>query len=286
MTDTSVLRWQVGDIRITRIQEWEGPGLQMLVPDASVENLEQIDWVGPFVDHKGRATASIHTLAVEVDDRKILIDTCVGNNKDRMPMQVWHMRQGPFLDDLAELGFSPPTVDTVVCTHLHTDHVGWNTKLVDDRWTPTFTNARTIVASDEWTHWQHADEPGMEETLADSVQPLFDADLVDLVETNHVIADGVSLVPTPGHTPGHVSVAIESRGESAIVTGDLVHHPAQFRHLDWFDIADDDPKRAEQTRRTFAARYADTPTLVIGTHFGGPTAGHLVRDGDAYRLDV
>ena len=283
---TDVVRWQVGDIRITRVQEWEGPGLQMLVPDASVENLAEIDWIGPYVDHKGRATASIHTLAVEVDERKILIDTCVGNDKNRLPMQIWHMRQGPFLDDLGEIGFPPEQIDTVVCTHLHTDHVGWNTRLVDDRWVPTFTNARTLVAQDEWDHWQTSDEEAMQETLADSVQPLFDADLVDLVATDHEVADGVRLVSTPGHTPGHVSVLIESRGESAIVTGDLIHHPAQFVELAWPDIADNDPELAQTTRAEFAATYADTPTLVIGTHFGGPTAGHLVRDGDAYRLDA
>lgn len=284
MTDT--LTWRVGDIRITRIQEWEGPGLEMLVPDATPENLAGIDWIGPFVDERGGPTASIHTLAIEVDDRRILIDTCVGNDKQRLPMAIWHMRQGPFLDDLGEVGFAPDTIDTVVCTHLHTDHVGWNTQLLDDRWVPTFTNARTLVAREEWEHWRSAHEPGMTETLADSVQPMFDAGLVDLVDTDHTVADGVRLVPTPGHTPGHVAVHIESRGESAVVTGDLVHHPAQFRHLDWFDIADTDHEQAQATRRAFAETYGDTPTLVIGTHFAGPTAGHLVRDGDAWRLDA
>jgi glyoxylase-like metal-dependent hydrolase (beta-lactamase superfamily II) len=283
---TDQLTWQVGDIRITRVQEWEGAGLQMLVPNASVENLAPIDWVQPFVDHKGRATASMHTLAVEVDDQRILIDTCAGNDKDRPMMPIWHMRTGPFLQELEEIGFGPDRVDTVVCTHLHTDHVGWNTRLVDDRWMPTFSRARTLVAREEWDHWREEDADDMRQTLTDSVQPLFDADLVDLVETNHQVADGVTMLPTPGHTPGHVAVLIESQGESAVVTGDLVHHPIQFAHPDWRDIADSDGTQAEQTRRDFSTRFGDSPTLVIGTHFGGPTAGHLVRDGDAYRLDV
>lgn len=283
---TDVLRWRIGDITITRIQEWVGPGLQMLLPDATRENLTEIGWIGPYVNDRGDALASIHSLAIEVDDRRILVDTCVGNDKNRLPMKIWHMRQGPFLDDLHEVGFAPSVVDTVVCTHLHTDHVGWNTRLVDDRWVPTFSNARTIVARAEWEHWSADDTVGMVETLADSVQPLFDADLVDLVETDHEIAHGVRLEPTPGHTPGHTSVSIESRGESAVITGDLVHHPAQFAALDWVDVADSDHDLADQTRRAFAARYADTPTLVIGTHFAGPTAGRLVTDGDAYRLDA
>lgn len=283
---TGPLTWQVGDVRITRIQEWEGPGLEMLVPSATVENLAPLDWVDPFVDHRGRATASIHTLALEVGDRRILIDTCIGNDKQRLPMTIWHLRQGPFLEDLADVGFPADRVDTVVCTHLHTDHVGWNTRLVDDEWVPTFTNARTIVARDEWDHWRTDDTKGMRETLADSVQPLFDADLVDLVGKDHEVAPGIRLESTPGHTPGHVAVRIESQGEAAVVTGDLVHHPSQFAMAEWHSVADSDPELARRTRLDFAGRYADTPTLVIGTHFAGPTAGRLVRDGDVYRLDA
>jgi glyoxylase-like metal-dependent hydrolase (beta-lactamase superfamily II) len=174
----------------------------------------------------------------------------------------------------------------VVCTHLHTDHVGWNTRLVDERWVPTFSNARTQVARAEWEHWQSEDDPTMKRTLGDSVQPLFDADLVDLVDTDHEVTEGVRFEPTPGHTPGHVAVRISSRGEEAVITGDLVHHPAQFALPGWRCVADTDPALANQTRRAFMERYADTPTLVIGTHFAGPTAGRLVRDGDAYRLDA
>ncbi len=273
-------------MRITRVQEFEAPGIGFLLPDATRENLSAIPWMGPFVDARGEALGSVHSLILEVGERRIVVDTCVGNDKDRLPFKLWHQRQGPFLAELAEAGFPVESIDTVACTHLHTDHVGWNTRLVDDRWVPTFANARTVVTREEWEHWSTSDLSAMQTTVDDSVRPLFDAGLVDLVDSTHELADGVVFEPTPGHSPGHVAVRIESRGERAVITGDLVHHPAQFARPGWANQADSDPARADRTRRDFMARYADTPTLVIGTHFSGPTAGRLVKDGDAYRLDV
>jgi glyoxylase-like metal-dependent hydrolase (beta-lactamase superfamily II) len=285
-TMTRILRWQVGDVKITRVQEWEGSGLRFLLPDATQENLAAIDWIGPFVNEQGKAVASVHSLVLEVGSRRIVVDTCIGNDKQRMPMKNWHMLQGPFLSDLEEAGFAPPSIDTVVCTHLHTDHVGWNTTLVEDRWVPTFQNARTLISNAEWDHWRESDMEAMRPTLEDSVQPLFDADLVDLVAVDHEVAEGIHFEHTPGHTPGHSSVHIRSRGEEAVITGDIFHHPAQIAALHWKNTADEDPAQADATRRSFLDRYSDTPTLIIGTHFAGPTAGRLVRDGDAYRLDA
>lgn len=282
---TKLLRWQVGEVLITRVQEFEAPGIGFLLPDATRENLATIDWIGPYLDDHGEAVGSVHSLVLEVADRRILVDTCVGNDKSRLPFKLWHMRQGPFLADLEEAGFPLESIDTVVCTHLHTDHVGWNTRLQDGRWVPTFEKARTLVTRREWEHWSVTDMDQMRETIGDSVQPLFDHDLVDLVDMDHEVADGVSFEATPGHSPGHVAVTIRSRGEAAVITGDLVHHPAQFASPGWTNLADSDPAEADQTRRAFMARYADTPTLVIGTHFAGPTAGRLVRDGERYRLD-
>ena len=281
-----LLRWQIGDVRITRIQEFEAPGMKFLLPDATAENLAGIDWIAPWVDAQGEAVGSVHSLAIEVGDRCVIVDTCVGNDKDRLPMKFWHKRSGPFLEDLEEAGFGPSRVDTVVCTHLHVDHVGWNTRLDGDRWVPTFPNARTLLARPEWEHWSTDDDEHNQKVLGDSIRPLFEEDLIDLVEVDHEIADGVRFESTPGHTPGHVSVHIESRGEHAVITGDLVHHPSQFACPQWEDRADSDPALADRTRRDFMARYADTPTLVLGTHFAGPSAGRLVRDGSVYRLEA
>jgi len=280
-----LLRWQIGDVRITRVQELEAPDIRFVVPEATVENLAQIDWLGPFRARNGHALASVHTLVLEVGERRIAVDTCIGNDK-RRPIPGWNLRQGPFLDDLEKAGFPPTSVDAVICTHLHVDHVGWNTRLVDGRWVPTFPNARYLLVRPEWEHWSADADAGNQAVLSDSVRPIFDAGQVDLVEVDHAVDAAVRLESTPGHTPGHVSVHITSRGEQAIITGDLVHHPAQFARPHWGASVDGDPALADRTRRAFMARFADMPVLVIGTHFAGPTAGRLVRDGDAYRLDV
>ncbi len=280
-----LLQWQIGDVRVTRVQEFEAPGIGFLLPEATPENLAEIDWIGPYVDERGRAVGSVHSLVIEIEDRCIVVDTCVGNDKSRLPLRMWHMRQGPFLEDLALAGFPVERVDTVVCTHLHTDHVGWNTRLLDGKWVPTFARARTLVTRAEWEHWSSTGEETMRQTIGDSVRPLFDAGLVDLVESDHRVADGIDFEATPGHSPGHVSVRIRSGGASALITGDVFHHPAQIAALHWKNLADADPEEADRTRRSLLERYADTPTLIIGTHFAGPTAGRLVRDGEVFRLE-
>jgi glyoxylase-like metal-dependent hydrolase (beta-lactamase superfamily II) len=279
------LRWQIGDVRVTRVQEFEAPGIGFILPDATRENLRAIDWIGPWVTSRGDAVGSVHSLVLEIGDRRILVDACVGNDKPRLPLKLWHERHGPFLADLASAGFPVETIDTVVCTHLHTDHVGWNTRLVDGRWVPTFAKARTLVTRPEWEHWSRASVEDMRATLEDSVQPLFDAGLVDLVAMDHEVAPGIQLVPTPGHSPGHISIRIASGGDTAVITGDVAHHPAQLAAPHWKCLADHDSAMAERTRRTFLERLADTSTLIIGTHFAGPTAGRVVRQGDAYRLE-
>jgi glyoxylase-like metal-dependent hydrolase (beta-lactamase superfamily II) len=224
-------------------------------------------------------------LLIDAPDRRIIVDTCVGNDKERS-IPFWNNLQTSFLDDLRDAGCEPESVDTVVCTHLHVDHVGWNTRWVDGRWEPTFAKARYLIGRSEWEHWRDDDDADNQAVLADSVRPVFDAGRVDLVESDHRICDEIRLEPTPGHTPGHVAVRISSRGEEAVITGDLMHHPCQIARPEWCAVVDSDREQALATRRAFLARHADQPILVIGTHFAGPTAGHLVRDGKSYRLEV
>lgn len=280
------LRWQIGDVTVTRVVEMETVGGgEWILPDAKPEAVQAIDWLVPdFANEEGKLRFSIHALVVETPTLTIVVDTCVGNDKERMPYRLWHQLQNDFLGDLATAGFDRKRVDVVLCTHLHVDHVGWNTMLVEDTWVPTFPNARYLMARDEFEHWANDDEEFQQTIMSDSVLPVFDAGLVELVDTDHRVCEEVDLVPTLGHTPGHVSVRIRSGGKQALITGDFVHHPCQMARLDWASSADSDKVQAEATRRRVFAEHAGTPTLIIGTHFAGPTAGVLVRDGEAYRL--
>ena len=281
------LSWTLGDVRITRVQEIEDSGLEWVVAQASPENLRTIPWLAPhFVDDRWEARLSVHALVVETPERRIVVDTCVGNGKNLPVIRQWHLREGPFLEDLEGAGFARESIDTVLCTHLHVDHVGWNTVREDGRWIPTFPRADYLIAEEEWKHWESQDEGFVSTVLDESVRPVWDAGLARLVPASHRVCDEVWLEPTPGHTPGHVSVRISSRGEDAVITGDMIHHPCQIARPDWGAQVDTDFDQAVRTREAFLARYADRPVLVIGTHFAGPTAGRIVRDGDAFRLDA
>ena len=282
-----MMKWRIGQVTITKIVELEVTGgSRFILPQATREAVLPIGWLQPdFADERGRLKMSIHALVVETPSRRILVDTCLGNDKENRRIPTWNKLQTSFLADLAAAGYPRDTIDTVICTHLHVDHVGWNTMLTDQGWVPTFPGARYLMGRVEYAHWTSRHErEDMAAVLADSVTPVWNAGLVDLVETDHRICDEVSLVPTTGHTPGHVSVRIASQGEEALITGDFMHHPCQIARPEWSSTADSDPDLAQLTRRSMLTHLADTPILVIGTHFAGRTAGHVVRDGDAYRL--
>jgi len=284
-TTYPVTRWRIGAAMVTRIVEIEGPSPgTFLFDEASPERLLQHAWLKPhFLTADGRTIGSIHAFVVESEGRTIVVDTCIGNDKPRA-VKNWHMRQGHFLADFAEAGFLRDNVDTVLCTHLHVDHVGWNTMWVGDRWVPTFPNARYLFARKEWEHWSAEPAGPDRDVQEDSVRPILDTGIADLVEMNHRITPEVQLEPTPGHTPGHVSVRITSRGEKAVITGDLMHHPVQCAEPRWASRFDVDADAARRTRRQFLEKHADRPVLVLGTHFATPTAGRIVRDGTAFRF--
>jgi glyoxylase-like metal-dependent hydrolase (beta-lactamase superfamily II) len=275
--------WRIGDVTVTKIVEQEVKGgSRLLLPT------DTPDWLEPHLtDGNGCLSLSIHSFVVETPTNRIVVDTCLGNDKQNRLVPYWNNRQGPFLANLTDAGFSPETIDTVVNTHLHADHVGWNTMLRDGKWAPTFPQARYLVSSAEYRYWRgngaHADT---RHALADSVTPIVDAGLADLVETEHRICDEVSLIPTVGHTPGHVSVRIVSQGEEALITGDFMHHPCQIAHPDYDLTSDSDPTQGIRTRWEMFERLADRPVLVLITHFAGATAGRIMRDRDAYRFAV
>jgi glyoxylase-like metal-dependent hydrolase (beta-lactamase superfamily II) len=282
-----VFRYQVGDVKITRVVESEGPTPgRLLFKEATPVAILAHSWLADHVaTREGHLLMAVQALVIESCGQRIVVDTCVGNDKTRSN-PAWNKLTGRFLDDMAEAGHPVNKVDAVVCTHLHVDHVGWNTVLDGDTWRPTFSNARYLFGRDEWAHWSASTGAEDVQVVGDSVRPVVDAGLVDLVETNHVLTDEVSLEPTLGHTPGHVSVRIRSRGEEAIITGDMTHHPVQCAEPDWSSRFDSDPQMARDTRRRCYAQWQAEETRIFGTHFATPTEGRIVSDGDAWRLAV
>lgn len=281
-------RWQVGAVSITRIIETEDTAMtaDIMLPDAQPEAVLEIDWLRPhFITESGQLISSIFSLLIESCGKRIVVDTCLGNDKPRA-VPDWNERQGSFLQELAAAGFPRESVDYVVCTHLHPDHVGWNTMLDGSRWVPTFPNARYLFTAADWAWLERQPVTPLGDYCGDSVRPVVDAGLADLVEPDHRITDEVWLEPTPGHSPGHVSVRIASDGRHAVVTGDLMHHPCQIARPVWSSPFDFDRSQALTTRERFLRRYGDEPVLVIGTHFATPAAGHIIRDGDHWRLKI
>jgi glyoxylase-like metal-dependent hydrolase (beta-lactamase superfamily II) len=243
------MKWTIGDVTVTKVVELEMTGgTRFLLPQATPEEILPLTWLQPhFADENGRLRMSIHSFIVETPNRRIIVDTCLGNDKQSRRIPHWNERDGPFLADLAAAGFPAESIDTVLCTHLHVDHVGWNTRLVDGKWVPTFPRARYLMGRTEYEHWRSVkDRPDMAPILADSVTPIVEAGLATMVETNEKICDEISLIPTLGHTPGHVSVMIQSQGEQALITGDFMHHPCQIAHPEWSTLADSDANRALQ----------------------------------------
>jgi glyoxylase-like metal-dependent hydrolase (beta-lactamase superfamily II) len=280
------MHWNVGKVKITKVVELETIGsTRFILPLATNEEIQKLPWLIPhFATEEGRLKMSIHSLIIETPSRRILVDTGLGNDKEGRKVPTWNNRKEPFLEKLTAAGFAPDSIDTVLCTHLHVDHVGWNTRLVGGKWVPTFANARYVFGKTEYEHWRdHSDEPDKAAVFNDSVKPIADAGRADLVASDARICDEITLISTPGHSPGHVSLHIKSAGEEGLLTGDVAHHPCQMAHLDWSSTADSDPVRSAATRRELFGRFADTPTLVIGGHFN---AGRIQRDGNAFKYVV
>ena len=284
-----MLSWKIGQVKVTRVVEMALPvpaGAEFFMPQATPEALRKSPWLYPdFVSEDERIQLSVHALLVEAPGLRLVVDTCIGNDKPRSMLNGRPLSTS-FLKDLEAVGWTRESVNAVVCTHLHVDHVGWNTMLEDGKWVPTFPGARYFIGRREWEHWSA--EPGEEQQaiLSDSVRPIFEGGLAELVELAHRISPEIRLIPSTGHTPGHVCVVIESEGESGVITGDMSHHPCQLAHPDWSPAFDSDRNASAATRARLFAEWADTPMLVIGTHWAGPTAGRVRRDGAAYRLEV
>ena len=279
--------WKVGDVTITSVVESQTKlPAEFLFPQATVEAIKNIAWLAPdFADIEGQLSLAVQTLVVRTPDMLIVVDTCVGNDREGRVLPFWNNLHTGFLDDLAKAGVDRKKVDIVLCTHLHPDHVGWNTMLEDGQWIPTFPNARYLIGKTEFEHWNIQRESSeMSPIFMDAIDPILSADLYTMVDERHRICPEVFLVPTPGHTPGHVSVQIESGSQKALITGDFIHHPCQMVHPQWTEVADVDPALGVATRREALAKCADRSVLVVGTHFPAPAGGYVNSDGETYRF--
>jgi glyoxylase-like metal-dependent hydrolase (beta-lactamase superfamily II) len=280
---------QLGDLTIHRIVEQEGPFFEALkfFPTLTKELLEaNRAWLRPrFLDAGDQLMLCIQSYLVRTPHHNILIDTCVGNNKPRPTRQFWHMMTSDrFERNLAATGLSVGDIDFVMCTHLHTDHVGWNTRLQDGRWVPTFPKARYIFAERELAYWtkRQKDDATAVPWVTDSVLPIVAANRADIVTSQHALNDLVRLIPTPGHTIDHYSVLVGKPGADAVVTGDMIHSPLQARYPELGMMADYDSKLAGVSRRELFGRFCDTSTLMCTAHFPSPSTARVVRWRDAF----
>lgn len=279
-------QWHVGDVTVTAIVEAQTGGIppEMFFPEASAADVGAESWLVPeYASTDGALIFRVQAFVIDVDDRRIVVDPCVGNDKQRT-LPFWHLQRYTFLDDLVAAGFDPLGIDLVVHTHLHADHVGWATQLVDGEWVPTFANARHLYTQRELDFRRASDRPGVEDVFGDSIAPIFEAGLADIVAEDEDLGDGLRLAPTPGHTPGHTSLWIESAGERAVISGDLIHHPVQCARPEWAEIGDADVDLARRTRRSFLNDVALERALMFGTHFPTNPAGRVVPYEDTWRF--
>ncbi|MET9763259.1 MBL fold metallo-hydrolase [Streptomyces sp. NPDC006372] len=287
---TASASWTVGDVTVHRVDEIPLPPATgpWLLPGATPDVVAGQDWLRPhYADDEGVLRIDSHSFAFTVGGLRALVDTGIGNGKQRAN-PAWHNLGTDYLERLTAAGFPPDSVDLVLLTHLHADHVGWNTREVDGAWIPTFPNARYLTSRTEREFWAgHAMDEARRQMFCDSVQPVEEAGLLDLVDVpaeGVEVTPGLRLIPTPGHTPGHVAVELTSRGRTALITGDCVHHPVQLAHPGIGACVDIDPGRSEVTRRGLLGSLAGTDTLLLGTHFAPPTAGRVVTHQGAFRL--
>ena len=277
--------WTIGDVRITSLLEIQRDlPAEELIPALSPEGIApHLSSLQPdYVTSDLLMKVAIQALLVESGGKRILIDTCFGNDR-KFPYAGMAVLHTDFLERLTGHGFGPDDVDVVVCTHLHFDHVGWNTRLIDGSWQPTFPRAEYLIGRTEFEHWQDHDDFNID--LTDSIDPIVAAGLHRFVDPDFQITPELQLEPSPGHTPGHVCVRIRSNGESALIGGDLIHHPVQIFEQGWSSGADYDPECAVATRRRVLEGLANTDTVLIGTHFATPSAGRVRHDGGGWAWD-
>ena len=286
----------IGEVRIDRLVELEGLGYEpaFFFPESTPDGFAaEMDWLAPHFWDAAANTykRAIQSYVVRTRRHTVLVDCCIGHGKPRPSTPAWDGMPSTWLDRLMALGVHPEAVDFVLCTHLHADHVGWNTRLENGRWVPTFPNARYVLHKAEVEHWRTVGDPlegpgSMDGAFEDSVLPVIAAGQADLVDNDFAIDDALVLEPTPGHSPGHVCLDVRADGRHAIVSGDVLHHPIQVARPEWNSRFCVDAERSRATRRRFVERHAETGDVILAAHFATPTAGRIVANGPRCKFEV
>ncbi|MEI7711192.1 MAG: MBL fold metallo-hydrolase [Rhodospirillales bacterium] len=284
------LTFKAGDAIIHRIIEMEcgfTPALEFL-PNLTKDVLEENrHWLQPAaMDANDNLVLCFQSYVVQIGGKNILVDSCIGNDKDRAARPLWNKKKDTaFMDGLKRSGLTPNDIDFVMCTHLHVDHVGWNTKLENGRWVPTFPNARYLFSKIELDYWLAENAKGAIPPIVDSVIPIVEAKACDIVTSDHQLSDLVTLMPSPGHTIDHYAVAIGKGRHDAVFTGDLIHSPLQALYPELTMRVDYDPAQGAASRRAFLERYCDTDTQCCFAHFPSPSRGYVKRWGNGFKCE-
>lgn len=291
MAKEHIRSWEIGDVTVSRLVEvWRFcDHINMTIADATPDEVIAMRWLHPhYATPEGEQIMNFQGFVVQTPTLNVMLDTCIGNGRDRA-FDVFTNLNTSFLEDLGSLGLRPEDIDVVLCTHLHFDHVGWNTYWDGTQWAPTFPNARYLFGRkefDAWTELRSHEDHGLHDVrhFADSVDPIMARGLAELIDTDHRISDELWVEPSHGHTPGHIHLCIESLGERGVITGDLMHHPIQTALPHRPARFDMDPQAGRATRIGFVDKYKDSGVLVIGAHFADPTAGWIRTEGDGTRF--
>ncbi|MSQ50657.1 MAG: MBL fold metallo-hydrolase [Betaproteobacteria bacterium] len=289
--------WKIGTATVTRIEELVG--LSMTPPGKHFPGFERdilerhLNWLAPdhYSPEHDCMVSSFHSWLIRTEHHTILLDTCCGNHKDRPWAPRFNQLDTPYMDRLRAAGVAPEDIDIVFCTHLHADHVGWNTVQRDGRWVPTFPNAYYLFSKTEADYWNQRSNPAMKDdprrvVYADSVLPVVESGQAVLIDGNHALEDGILIEPAPGHTPGLIILkldqpAVQARrgepGERAIFCGDVIHHALQVHAPHWAHIVDQDPATAKSTRRKLLEHCVESGALLFPAHFGAPHVAQIVE---------
>jgi glyoxylase-like metal-dependent hydrolase (beta-lactamase superfamily II) len=280
------------DITIHPVVEQQAPFFDAFefFPTLTKELLEENrSWLQPtFIDPaSGKVVLCVQGFVIKSAHHNILIDSCVGNDKPRPARPLWNMMKSDrFEQGLAAAALTVNDIDYVMCTHLHVDHVGWNTRLENGRWVPTFPKAKYVMADRELAYWtqKEKDDPSGVPWITDSVLPIVEAKRAQIVKSDFAFNESIQFIPTPGHTIDHYSVLVGRPGQDALITGDMIHSPIQGKYPELGMRADYDSRAAGQTRRQVFDRFCDAATLMCVTHFPSPSTGRVRRWGDGYKF--